>query len=81
ECNRQFTGILAACPHDGTLLVKVQQDPLIGSVLDGSYEVMSLIGHGGMGVVYKARHKLMDRIVAIKMLKSQLVSDSQSVKR
>jgi serine/threonine protein kinase len=81
ECNRQFTGIVAACPHDGTLLVKLQQDPLIGSVLDGSYEVLSLIGHGGMGVVYKARHKLMDRIVAIKMLKAALVSDSMSVKR
>lgn len=81
ECNRQFTGIVAACPHDGTLLVKLQQDPIIGSVLDGSYEVLSLIGHGGMGVVYKARHKLMDRIVAIKMLKAALVSDSLSVKR
>ena len=81
ECNRQFTGIVAACPHDGTLLVQIQQDPLIGSVLAGCYEIESVIGHGGMGVVYRARHSLMDRIVAIKMLKAQLVSDSMSVKR
>jgi serine/threonine-protein kinase len=81
ECNRQFTGIVAACPHDGTLLVKLQQDSLIGTILDNSYEVISIIGHGGMGVVYKARHTLMDRIVAIKMLKSTLISDSMSVKR
>ncbi len=81
ECNRQFTGIVAACPHDGTLLVQVVQDPLIGSVLAGCYEIESLIGHGGMGVVYKARHMMMERTVAIKMLKAQLVSDSMSVKR
>jgi serine/threonine protein kinase len=61
--------------------VKLQQDSLIGTVLDNSYEVISIIGHGGMGVVYKARHTLMDRIVAIKMLKSTLISDSMSVKR
>jgi serine/threonine protein kinase len=34
-----------------------------------------------MGVVYRARHALMDRIVAIKMLQGQLISDSLSVKR
>ncbi len=81
ECNRQFTGIVAACPHDGTLLVSVVQDPLLGTVLAGNYEIQEVIGHGGMGVVYKARHALMDRIVAIKMLQAQLISDSMSVKR
>jgi serine/threonine-protein kinase len=81
ECNRQFTGIVAACPHDGSMLVNKVQDPLIGTTLAGHYEIISLIGHGGMGVVYKARHNLMDRIVAIKMLHANLVSDSMSVKR
>lgn len=81
ECNRQFTGIVAACPHDGTLLVNVVQDPLLGTTLAGNYEIQEVIGHGGMGVVYKARHALMDRIVAIKMLQAQLISDSMSVKR
>lgn len=81
ECNRQFTGIVAACPHDGTLLVNVMQDPLIGTVLAGNYEIISIIGQGGMGVVYKGRHALMERIVAIKMLQAQLITDSMSVKR
>jgi serine/threonine protein kinase len=81
ECNRQFTGIVAACPHDGTLLINVVQDPLLGTILAGNYEIQEVIGHGGMGVVYKARHALMDRIVAIKMLQAQLISDSMSVKR
>lgn len=81
ECNRQFTGIVAACPHDGTLLVNIMQDPLVGTTLSGKYEIQEVIGHGGMGVVYKARHALMERIVAIKMLQAQLISDSMSVKR
>lgn len=81
ECHRQFTGIVKACPHDGSSLVDIIQDPLIGTVLAGKYEIMSVVGTGGMGVVYKGRQHLMDRIVAIKMLRAQHVSDSMSVKR
>lgn len=80
-CHREFTGLVTSCPHDGTVLVPLQQDQLIGTKLADRYLIMSVIGHGGMGVVYKARHELMDRIVAIKMLQSQLISDSMSVKR
>lgn len=54
---------------------------MIGSTLAGCYQIQSLLGAGGMGVVYKARHGLMDRIVAIKMLQAQLVSDQLSVAR
>jgi serine/threonine-protein kinase len=53
------------------------------------YEVQSLIGHGGMGVVYKARHLKLDRIVALKMLRggdlatarelASLVREAQSI--
>lgn len=81
ECHRQFTGIVAACPHDNTMLVPVAQDPLIGTRLAGKYEIISVLGTGGMGVVYKGRQDIMDRIVAIKMLQSHHLNDSMSVKR
>lgn len=81
ECNRQFTGIVAACPHDGTNLIPLARDPMIGTCLMGKYDIIDVIGHGGMGVVYKGRQVLMDRTVAIKMLQSQHISDSMSVKR
>lgn len=80
ECNREFTGIISNCPHDNSVLFKKIQDPLIGTLL-GSYEIQSVLGQGGMGVVYKARHTLMERTAALKMLHSQLVSDSTSVMR
>lgn len=81
ECNRQFTGLVTACPHDGSLLRPIIQDPLIGTMLAGNYEILEVLGQGGMGVVYRGKHSLMERIVAIKMLLSQLISDTNSVKR
>jgi len=80
-CSREFTGVVTACPHDGTVLIPLVADQLVGTKLADRYQVLSVIGHGGMGVVYKARHELMDRLVAIKMLKADLISDSVSVKR
>lgn len=81
ECNRQFTGIVAACPHDGGDLVPMGRDPLVGTCLMGKYDIIDVIGHGGMGVVYKGRQVMMDRTVAIKMLQTQHIADSMSVKR
>ena len=44
------------------------KDALTGKVFDGKYELLELIGRGAMGSVYKAKHQMMDRIVAIKVL-------------
>ena len=43
----------------------------------GPYEILSAIGAGGMGEVYRARDTRMDRSVAVKILPSQLAGDSQ----
>ena len=50
-------------------------DALIGTLVDGRFSILELLGEGGIGVVYKARHVLMDRIVAFKMLRSEFVDD------
>lgn len=80
-CGARYSESTAACPSDGTMLVPVADDSLIGSTFADRYEVVSIIGEGGMGVVYLARHQLMDRLVAIKMLHAHLVSNATSLKR
>lgn len=50
------------------------QDELLDTIYVGKYELLSVIGAGGMGVIYLARQIFLDRLVAIKMLKSNLAS-------
>lgn len=46
-------------------------------VIAGKYEVIEVIGRGGMGTVYKALQRNLDRVVAIKMLSEELASDTE----
>lgn len=52
-----------------------------GRILGGRYELLERIGGGGMAVVYKARCQLLDRFVAIKILRPEFINDEEFVKR
>jgi len=56
-------------------------DPLVGTVVSGRFRVDDLIGQGGMGKVYRARHLALERTVVLKMLKPQLLEDPTLVGR
>lgn len=81
RCFAQYEGPLTECPEDGTPLRGAGNDPLIGKVFADRYEVQSVLGLGGMSIVYKARHKLMERVVAIKMLHNRFKEDITSLER
>jgi serine/threonine protein kinase len=62
------------CFVEGASLVDLP-DPRIGTLLAGRYVVEEVIGEGGMATVYRARHKLVDRPVAVKIMNPMLASD------
>lgn len=56
-------------------------DARIDTIFAERYKVLDLLGKGGMSVVYKAKHLMMDRVVALKLLRSHLVSDDTTLLR
>ncbi|MDQ3366224.1 MAG: protein kinase, partial [Myxococcota bacterium] len=56
-------------------------DGLVGQTLDGRYFVEQKIGEGGMGVVFSARHAVIERPLAIKVLKREVMRDAATIKR
>lgn len=57
------------------------EDPLIGRTIDDTYHITSILGVGGMGVVYKARDVMLEKDVAIKMMDVRLANDADFLKR
>lgn len=53
----------------------------IGTILLNRYEILEQIGEGGMATVYKAKCHTLDRLVAIKVLKSEYAEDEEFVKK
>src|SRR5256714_12376638 len=79
-CNEKFDDSISFCPKDGEVLEE-DSGSLVGSVLDGQYQVEALLGRGGMGAVYSARHILLGDRVAIKMLPPEMRSNTEWLRR
>ncbi len=62
-------------------MLKRLDDPHLGQTLAGKYKIEKLIKTGGMGSVYRGRHVLMDKTVAIKVLRPSLAGDDAVVAR
>src|SRR6266496_4608257 len=79
-CNEKFDDSISFCSRDGEVL---EEDPssLVGSALDGQYQIEALLGKGGMGAVYRARHILLGDRVAIKVLPPEMRSNTEWLRR
>src|SRR5258708_2218607 len=79
-CKEKFDDSLSFCQKDGEVLEE-DQSSLIGTVLDGQYQIEGVLGKGGMGAVYRARHILLGDRVAIKVLPPEMRSNTEWLRR
>ncbi len=85
-CGGRYPADFKVCPHDATPLESAppneEEDTLIGQQLGGTYEILRVIGEGGMGRVYEARHmRLAGKRFALKLLHAELARQPDVVAR
>jgi serine/threonine protein kinase len=81
-CNALYAADVMVCARCGTGLLEVPDMKLLtGSTLDDRYDIEGIVGTGGMGAVYRARQRGMEREVAIKVLHPHFAADPRAVKR
>ncbi len=69
ECKNAIEEAARFCPFCGAAAAgAAAEDPWLGRVVNGKFRVEALVGQGGMGRVYRARHLTLDRAVVLKML-------------
>ena len=80
-CSRCGSGLDIGADIGLTLEVSNSASINTGTDFGPRYHVESLLGAGGMGKVYKARDRELDRIVAIKVLRPDLMTDPMAMQR
>lgn len=82
-CHKEFAGDITNCPVDGIALtvLEIPRDPMVGTLFCDRFQITEVLGGGGMGMVYRAKHLLMQRTVAIKILHTKMVSNADALKR
>ncbi|MBA2732203.1 MAG: protein kinase [Acidobacteria bacterium] len=79
-CNAKYEDGISFCANDGEVL-EDDATAIVNSTLDGQYHIESLLGKGGMGAVYRARHILLGDKVAIKVLPPQMRNNAEWLRR
>ncbi|HZF49965.1 MAG TPA: protein kinase [Polyangiaceae bacterium] len=80
ECDERHK-FCPVCGFPIAELLSNKEDPLIGTTLPGGYQILELIGVGGMGRVYRAEQKILGRTVAVKIIHPHLLGDESASAR
>jgi len=80
QCNLRFPADSTTCFLDGSTLVALR-DPWLGGTIAGKYVLDELVGVGGMGRVYRAEQKVLNRTVAVKIIHPHLLKMQGFFKR
>jgi serine/threonine-protein kinase len=75
HCDQEHPEGTESCPSTGIEITPAQTQ--IGKIIGGKYELIRLLGEGGMGAVYEARHVEIRQKVALKLLHFQLARDAE----
>jgi hypothetical protein len=78
KCGRCDEHAVTHCPQDGSALRPV---PSVPRTVDNKYRIEQLLGRGGMGAVYRARDMRLDRLVALKVVRAELLGDPEARRR
>lgn len=81
QCRSFFAGEIKNCPRDSGVLQEIDIKSLVGKELDGKYSIEKLLGVGGMGAVFKARHAFIGNEVAIKVIHPEMAMDKSVTER
>src|SRR5919201_389244 len=82
QCGQKFPTTVRMCPNDGTVLEHAAQTSThAGQILDSKYRLDALIAEGGMGAVYRATHVMLGKKVAIKLIRPELGTSPEIVRR
>lgn len=81
SCGLTFCGAEHDCSDDSLQRPNAAELSLIGKVIDQKYLIEGFVGRGGMSVVYRAKSLFTEQDVALKLLRSHLLSDVVSLQR